>query len=92
MYLLFKEADLLPSREQLWESKKDEILALPDGLADMRVEQRPAAEQAFRFMRSELETVFKKYIQPGQIVFKRFPKGNEHAVLGFQLTLSLRPT
>lgn len=41
-------------------------------------------QEAFHFMRSELETVFKKYIVPGcSIVFKEMPTGNEHAVLGF---------
>ena len=34
-------------------------------------------------MRSKLETVFKKFIRPGQIVLRQMPNGNEHAVLGF---------
>lgn len=84
MYLLFEEAGLLQSREQLWEIKKKEILALPDPLDSILDKRRRLeVEGAFHFMSHELVTVFKKYIRPGQIVFKKMPDGNEHAVLGF---------
>ena len=84
MYLLFERAGLLQSREQLWEIRKKEILAMPDPLDSIPDKgQRLEAERAFHFMCSELETVFKKYIRPGQIIFKKMPDGNEHAVLGF---------
>lgn len=79
MYLLFKEAKLLQSREELWEIRKHEILALPDPLASLSAEQR----QGFDWMRGELETVFKKDIKQGQIVFRAMPIGNEHVLRGF---------
>lgn len=78
-YLLFKESGLLPSREQLWEMRKLEILALPDPLANLSAEQR----RGFDSIRDEIEKVFKKYIQPGQIEFRAMPAGNEHVLRGF---------
>lgn len=84
IYLLIKEVNLLQSREQLWEIRKEEILALPDHLASMSAEKRLQAEEAYNFMHSQLETVFKKFFQPGRrIVFKEMPAGNEHAVRSF---------
>ncbi len=79
MYLLFKEAELLQSREELWEVRKHEILALPDPLASLPAEQR----QGFDNIRKEVETLFKKYVKCGQIVFRAMPAGNEHMLQGF---------
>ena len=83
LYLLFKEAKLLRSREDLWEIRKNEILALPDPLLGLSAEKRVG----FDWMRSELETTFRKFVKPGQIVFRAMPltggHSNEHVLRGF---------
>lgn len=79
VYLLFKEAELLQSREDMWELRKREILALPDPLKDMSPEQR----YGYDWILSEQQTVFKKYIQPGQIEFRAMPHGNVCVVRAF---------
>lgn len=80
MYWLFKEAKLLKSREELWQIKKDEILKLPDPLDGLSPEKRGG----FDWMRSELETVFKNFVKPGQIKFRAMPGKNQHVLLGLQ--------
>ena len=78
VYLMFKEAKLLQSREALWEIRKDEVLALPSPSAERR--------HGLEWMRSELTTVFKKHIKPGaEIVFRDMRPGNEHVVRGFTI-------
>jgi len=83
VYLLFKEAKLLQSREELWEIRKNEILAFPDPLLGLSAEER----YGFDYFRSELETTFRKYVKPGQIVFRAMPlpggHSNEHVFRGF---------
>ena len=59
--------------------QKHEVLNLPDPLASLSAEER----LGFDWMRSELETVFKKYVEQGQIVFRAMPSGNEHVLRGF---------
>ena len=80
MYLLFKQAGLLQSQEELWEIRKVEVLAKPDPLAgNLSAEQR----QAFESTRDEIAKVFKNYIKQDQIVFREMPPGNEHVLRGF---------
>lgn len=63
LYLLFKEAKLLQSRGELWEIRKNEILAMPDPLDSLSPEEK----QVFETMRSELATVCKKYVNKDQV-------------------------
>ena len=78
-YKLFRDSGLLPSRQVLWDRRESEILNLPDPLAYLSTEQRGG----FDSIRDEVEKVFKKYIQPGQIEFRAMPTGNEHVLRGF---------
>lgn len=79
VYLLFKAAKLLQSRDQLWEHKKEQMLAMPDPLLFMAAQPRQGLER----LRMELEQVFSKYVQQGQIVFRNMPVGNKHVLRGF---------
>lgn len=72
-YLLFKRAKLLESREQLWERKKQEMLAMPGVL------ETPGLVS----LRQELANKFSKYVTTDQIVFKEMPLGNKHVLRGF---------
>lgn len=83
VYLLCKEAKLLQSCEELWEIRKNEILAYPDPLLGLSTEERYGSD----YFWSELETTFRKYVKPGQIVFRAMPltggHSNEHVLRGF---------
>ena len=56
-----------------------QILALPDPLKHLSAEQR----HRFDWILSELATLFRKYIKPGQLEFRAMPLGNEHVLQGF---------
>ena len=81
LYLMFQDAGMLKSREELWEIRKHQILTeLPDPLAaSLSAEEKDGFEK----MRIEVETVCKKYVKEGQIVFREWPPGNEHVLRGF---------
>ncbi|DBA84447.1 TPA: hypothetical protein ACH3X1_006080 [Trebouxia sp. C0004] len=83
VYLLFKEAKLLQSREDLWEIRKNKILALPNLLDGMSAEQRIGLD----WMQDELLKVFRKCVKPGQNEFRAMPltggHSNEHVLCGF---------
>ena len=78
---MFQDAGLLKPREELWEDRKHQILTqLPDPLAaSLSAEEK----DGFDKMRIEVETVCKKYVKEGQIVFREMPPGNEHVLRGF---------
>ena len=80
VYLLFKAAAFLQSRDQLWEAKKLQMLAMPDPLESMEAQ----GKQRLLSLREELAQVFSKYVQQKQqIVFKKMPDGNTHVLRGF---------
>ena len=71
---------LLQSRDQLWEAKKLQMLAMPDPLESMEAQ----AKQSLLNLREELAQVFSKYVrQKEQIVFRKMPDGNTHVLRGF---------
>lgn len=78
-YLLFRKAGLLQSREDLWEIRRQEILAQPDPLQGLLAEKKAGYENLVK----ELETVCKKHVIPGQICFREFPLGSLHVLRGF---------
>ena len=79
VYLLFQRYHLLSSHEEIWERRKQDVLALKDPTLGLQASWR----QTFLTIRDELEKVFKKYIKPNQIIFRSMPAGNEHVLRGF---------
>ena len=78
---MFRDAELLKSREELWEIRKHQILTecLDPLAASLSAEEKEGLEK----MRIEVETVCKKYVKEGQVVFREMPPGNEHVLRGF---------
>jgi hypothetical protein len=77
LFAIFKKSGVLPAQDELWKERADYILAIPDPCLDMS----PDENAVLAFWTRELVHLFHEWLQPEQIVFKRFPPGNTKVIV-----------